>query len=882
MAFSIQTNVTSLIAQENLRVNGNFQSMTITRLTSGFRINASGDDAAGLAMANKFRSDTSELTQGVRNANDGISTLQIVDGGMNNVSKMLDRLRTLATQSASDTFTGDRSVLNSEFQSLLTEIDRQSQSIGLNQGGQFAKSLQVFIGGGKDAVTGGLNTTNGTVTVDLRTSTVDTQSLGLKGMQVVAGSVDIGGGSTSSVANIKADTGNTTASSGFTDFYFGGPGFSDGSKVKVSVNLQSVTDVDTLAAAINSAIANAGNSGTQAATAFKNAGVLASVHTDNAGGKQLAFSSSTTAFQVEAGDRMANAFLGNLSGTTGTAMSSSVQGGSTTGGVFTPTGVTVRISGAGMSSPVDLTFDAGSNTTALALTDLAAKVAASSALAGAGITASGAAGDPLTFTSARGEKFSVEVTGDADNMLGFGSYVAGASGAVDYTSLQAAAGYDNTTAFGAATIGFSLNGGGSSSNSVVVDLDAGDATGATITGSGAPGDAHGQAVTFTVDGTLVGTINIQAGSATVAQAAADINTAALGLTATVNSSGRLVLETTQKGAHSFQLGGAGATTLAVNGTFTGTSRTAASLVEGINSAISADAELVSAGLNATQSGGTVTLASTNNTYFRMTPNAGDATADIGFGTDGWVTNGPTTSAATNSVLDANGATHTGALAFGAMNYGSDDQAITFSANDATGALQSKTITLRNDNMARTGQSIDEAIEYINSQLQATNNTTLQKIVAVKENSGGTEKINFLSSLSGFSLSVGTSANGDGFNGAAVAGNTVAATTLGTAANVAIDTKNGAVQAVSAIANAITKLGVAQAAIGKGQNQLNYAITLAQSQISNFSAAESRIRDADVASEAANLTKAQVLQQASIAAMAQANSAPQAVLSLLRG
>ena len=87
---------------------------------------------------------------------------------------------------------------------------------------------------------------------------------------------------------------------------------------------------------------------------------------------------------------------------------------------------------------------------------------------------------------------------------------------------------------------------------------------------------------------------------------------------------------------------------------------------------------------------------------------------------------------------------------------------------------------------------------------------------------------------------------------------------------------------SAVAAAITTLGSAQAAVGKGQNQLNYAIGLAQSQISNFSAAESRIRDADVASEAANLTKAQVLQQASMAAMAQANSAPQAVMALLRG
>jgi flagellin len=78
------------------------------------------------------------------------------------------------------------------------------------------------------------------------------------------------------------------------------------------------------------------------------------------------------------------------------------------------------------------------------------------------------------------------------------------------------------------------------------------------------------------------------------------------------------------------------------------------------------------------------------------------------------------------------------------------------------------------------------------------------------------------------------------------------------------------------------LGTAQAAIGKGENQLNYAINLATSQITNFSAAESQIRDTDVAAQAANLTKAQTLQQASIAAMAQANSAPQAILSLLKG
>jgi flagellin len=89
-------------------------------------------------------------------------------------------------------------------------------------------------------------------------------------------------------------------------------------------------------------------------------------------------------------------------------------------------------------------------------------------------------------------------------------------------------------------------------------------------------------------------------------------------------------------------------------------------------------------------------------------------------------------------------------------------------------------------------------------------------------------------------------------------------------------------AITAISAAVGALGVVQGKIGTGQNKLQYAISLAQSQITNFSAAESRIRDADVAQEAANLTKAQVLSQASMAALAQANSAPQSVLSLLRG
>ena len=174
MSYSIQTNVASIVAQENLRVTGDFQSRTINRLTSGFRINSSGDDAAGLAVANKYRSDIAELQQGVRNANDGISILQIVDGGLNNISKILDRLKSLASQSATDTFTGDRATLNGEFTTLLTEITRQASNIKLNSGGTYNASFAVYIGGGSSQA-------NSQVTVNLSgaTNAVDATSLGV-------------------------------------------------------------------------------------------------------------------------------------------------------------------------------------------------------------------------------------------------------------------------------------------------------------------------------------------------------------------------------------------------------------------------------------------------------------------------------------------------------------------------------------------------------------------------------------------------------------------------------------------------------------------------------------------------------------------------------
>jgi flagellin-like hook-associated protein FlgL len=166
VSFSIQTNITSLQAQNNLATSAAFQSQTINEVTSGLRIVNSGDDAAGLAIANALGSDQAVLTQGIQNANNGLATLQTIDGGINNVTTLLDRAATLAAQSASGTFTGSRATLNSEFQSVVSEISQEAQSIGLNAGGQFAKSLSVFVGGGQ-AGNGVTAVQNGSVGVDL-------------------------------------------------------------------------------------------------------------------------------------------------------------------------------------------------------------------------------------------------------------------------------------------------------------------------------------------------------------------------------------------------------------------------------------------------------------------------------------------------------------------------------------------------------------------------------------------------------------------------------------------------------------------------------------------------------------------------------------------
>ena len=125
MGLRVNSNVASINAQRNLVNSTGALQKSLQRLSSGLRITRAADDAAGLAISEGFRADIRSIAQAQRNANDGISFLQVGEGALNEVSSILIRQRELAIQSANGTLgDSERNTLNNEFQDLVSEINR--------------------------------------------------------------------------------------------------------------------------------------------------------------------------------------------------------------------------------------------------------------------------------------------------------------------------------------------------------------------------------------------------------------------------------------------------------------------------------------------------------------------------------------------------------------------------------------------------------------------------------------------------------------------------------------------------------------------------------------------------------------------------------------
>jgi flagellin len=133
MGLRINTNVTAMNAHRLLGVNDNALSKSLQKLSSGLRINQASDDAAGLAISEKFKSQVVGLNQASANSQDAINLLQTAEGGLNETEAILQRMRELAVQGANDTLTlSDRNNITDELQALSKEIDRIAQTTQFN------------------------------------------------------------------------------------------------------------------------------------------------------------------------------------------------------------------------------------------------------------------------------------------------------------------------------------------------------------------------------------------------------------------------------------------------------------------------------------------------------------------------------------------------------------------------------------------------------------------------------------------------------------------------------------------------------------------------------------------------------------------------------
>ena len=180
MAVRIFNNIPSLNAQRILGINNNRLAQSVERISSGIRINKGSDDAAGLAISEALRSDIRALRQAVRNANDGVSLLNVTEGALNESSGILIRLRELASQAATGTVgSTERQTIQLEFSALRSEVDRIAATTEFNGiklvDGSLASSVtansQIMVQIGIDSTAQSRINLNGEVNLSAMTST---------------------------------------------------------------------------------------------------------------------------------------------------------------------------------------------------------------------------------------------------------------------------------------------------------------------------------------------------------------------------------------------------------------------------------------------------------------------------------------------------------------------------------------------------------------------------------------------------------------------------------------------------------------------------------------------------------------------------------------
>jgi flagellin len=753
----INSNINSLVAQQNLTTSGSALSQAITRLSSGKRINSAADDAAGLAISNIMQTQINGLTQGVSNANNGVSMVQTASSGLSSLTSSLQTIRQLAVEASDGSMTdSDRAALQQEVSQQIQEVNRVAAQTTFN---------------GQSILNGSL----GTVSFQVGANVGQTISVDLS--QNVAASA-LGGGLASQGSVLSTLTGlslNSTDGSSYTG---------SGAATLTTINVLS----------------------------------------DGKGG----FTFTDQNNQALSSSAVQNLFGGQLANTgTGTALTLTPQGALTSGASASQTSSIKSIQAANSQLTAGGFAASGSvlNTitpTQYIKTDLSGEDGGTSSttdIASVQILADGSGGYTFRALDSNKNDITSSVTG-------------GEAGLAALFTTSAASG---TTP---GTISLSSAGATAFTEADGTTSDTSAATGAFAAAATANYTAPTYANAFQPSGKVLSSVTI-----------AGTNLLDADLTSAESTSGTIkTVDIVADGNGGFAYKALDANGKDITSTVTGAGGTSgsaalATLFNGTASnadASTATAAQLTAGTSATNNG-------TGTAGFSV---AADVTAAGAAVTAANLANNSLVSLGTVSVnLDQNGdPTNVAAnTKYTSVNvYGDGSGGYIFKAVDSSGAV-----------------STDASV---NSE------------AALSFNVGSST-----TGSSGKSLT-GTGVLADNPNADASAAGIAAAQannkpTL--VSQVDISTAAGANLAMETIDNALATVNNLQADLGAAQNRFTSIATTQQALSTDLSQAQSQIQDANFAQETANLSKAQVLQQAGISVLAQANSQPQQILKLLQ-
>lgn len=834
----INTNIASLNSQRNLDRSQTQLGVALQRLSSGLRINSAKDDAAGLAISERFTTQIRGINQAIRNSNDGISLAQTAEGDLAQVTNNLQRIRELAVQSANATNSAsDRAALQLEASQLISEIDRVASTSAFNgvrllDGTFSSQQFQVGANSGETVTIANISSAR---TNDIGTTfgaTLNVTSPTDVSANFANGDLTING----SAVNATADAAAIAAAISAID-------------PNLSATVQNVQTVNFTDVTGNPTELTAGAGATPGVTTFQNA----ITNFDFAGGDSASFvvDATTVTLNQNYGNiaGVVNAIQNQLGGTYSVSESAGVVSIATTA------------TGAAISAPAVNTFNGNAD----------------------GGDADGVVTDFVTGTVTTNGVDVVTATVD------LGAFTAGVDTNNDFTfsltfdtgdvgeSLVVGGNITGTNAFGATelaaefvTAGFTANGGGTV-NGFTLDVNGNGTIAAAITAN--------QLTVQRADGDNFTSVQASANFGTTAADFAAIPAASVD---GVEAVAEVFTANTPSTVFDFSVDsvsfdvsdGTNSTTITLNANYTNL----AGVVGAINTQITADGSPadVTASLD-----GFNNLVFTSNTPSSVTisTSAYNGNVDGNIGTQTDFVGTPTTLAGTNGAsynLSVNG------IALDFSSAGANGTITTAEVAALVNAIDGLSVSnilgasfditsADGSNIVLVESGAESASEGIAGDGSTTPVTTTLR-----------GQITSITNASGALVIAGNNPTnaGTGISPQTIAVDTT--TALGTTiSNTDISTVSGANAALQSVDAALTTVNSNRASLGAIQNRFESVVASLSTSSENLSAARSRIRDADFAQETAALTRTQILQQAGVSILSQANALPQLVLSLLQ-